>query len=172
MVRVGVVNHYYSAMPWPLVATAAVLALLSFFLGRAALAATRDRRWGGGAMRALVSALFLALAALSATVSVAIRGYAALTHVSLAATVKTEPIGPQHFRATVLLADGRLKMFDVTGDQVYVDAHILKWHPWVNVLGLHTGYELDRIGGRYEALAEERAKPRTLESLAPERVVD
>jgi hypothetical protein len=159
-------------MPLPLLATAVVLAVVSFLLARAALGATRDRRLGGGAIRALVAALFLALAALCATVSVAVRGYAALTHEVLAATVKTEPIGAQRFRATILLADGSLKMFDVTGDQVYVDAHILKWHPWVNLLGLHTGYELDRIGGRYETLAEERAKPRTLESLAPDRVVD
>ena len=131
-------------MPLPLLAAAVVLALLSFVLGRAALAAVRDRRLGGGAIRALSAALFLALAALAATVSVAVRGYAALTQEVLAATVKTEPIGQQRFRATVILANGSLKMFDLTGDQVYVDAHILKWHPWVNLLGLHTGYELDR----------------------------
>lgn len=159
-------------MPLPLVAVALVFALMSLLLLRAAITAVRDRRWSGGAGRVLMAALLLALAALCATVSVAVRGYAALTHEELAATVKTEPIGPQRFRATVLLADGSLKMFDVTGDQVYVDAHILKWHPWVNLLGLHTGYELDRIGGRYEVLAEERAKPRTLESLAPDRMVD
>ena len=61
-------------MPLPLLAAAVVLALLSFVLGRAALAAVRDRRLGGGAIRALSAALFLALAALAATVSVAVRG--------------------------------------------------------------------------------------------------
>ncbi len=159
-------------MPLPLVAVAVVLALMSLLFFRAALAAVRDHRWTGGAGRVLSAALLLALAALCATVSIAIRGYAALTQEVVAATLKTDPIGPQRFRATVTLAGGRLKMFDLTGDQVYVDAHILKWHPWVNFLGVHTGYELDRIGGRYETLAEERSKPRTVESLAPERVVD
>ena len=35
------------------------------------------------------------------------------------------------------------------GDQVLVDARILKWHYIGNVLGLHTQYELDRLTGRF-----------------------
>ncbi len=50
--------------------------------------------------------------------------------------------------------------------------HILKWKPIVNVLGLHTAYELDRIAGRYVALKDERDRPRTVHSLAREKPVD
>ena len=46
------------------------------------------------------------------------------------------------------------------------------WHPLVNVLGLHTVYELDRVAGRYYDLAQEQQLPRTVHSLAPERRVD
>src|SRR5207302_9656098 len=28
----------------------------------------------------------------------------------------------------------------------------IKWHPWANLLGLHTAYQLDRVGGRYDRL--------------------
>jgi len=72
----------------------------------------------------------------------------------------------------VTLADSSVHMFDLAGDAVYVDAHILKWHPWVNVLGLHTAYELDRVAGRYRDLSEERSRPRTVESLSRDRAVD
>jgi hypothetical protein len=51
------------------------------------------------------------------------------------------------------------------GDAVYVDAHILKWHPWVNLIGLHTLYELDRLAGRYDALSDERGLQRTVFTL-------
>jgi hypothetical protein len=128
----------------------------------------RARRWTGGAIRGLVGLLLLALAALAGTLAVGLRGYQALTLEVLAATVTTEPIGPQHFRATVVFPPPgrRLAMFDLSGDAFYVDAHILKWHPFVNLLGLHTAYELDRVAGRYNDVAEERARPHTVFSLA------
>src|SRR5229473_2931714 len=52
------------------------------------------------------------------------------------------------------------------------DAHILKWHPWVNILGLHTAYELDRVTGRYRDVTEERTKPHTAYALARPTPVD
>lgn len=137
-----------------------------------AVAAFRRRSIVGGGGRFLVAGLFLALAALAATVSVAMRGYRALTYQEVAARVHTTPVGPQRFRATVTLADSSVHMFDLAGDAVYVDAHILKWHPWVNILGLHTAYELDRVAGRYRDLNEERSRPRTVESLSRDRSVD
>ena len=42
----------------------------------------------------------------------------------------------------------------------------------VNVLGLHTAYELDRIAGRYADVEQERAARRTVHTLAPDRWVD
>ena len=61
--------------------------------------------------------------------------------------------------------------YDVAGDQLYVDARILKWHYWANVLGLHTLYALDRAGGRYADLEDELHQPRTLYALGPRRPV-
>lgn len=116
--------------------------------------------------------LVFALAALAGAVSVGVQGYRALTAEEVAARVRTEPLGPQRFRATVQLPDGRVGQFEVAGDQLYVDAHILKWKPVVNLLGLRTGYELDRVGGRYVVLTDERQRPHTVFPLGPERSVD
>ncbi|MGH7568865.1 MAG: hypothetical protein ACREL9_07850 [Gemmatimonadales bacterium] len=159
-------------MPLALLGVALGLAALSVGCGASVAAAAREKRWLAAATRGLVGALFLALALLAATVGVAVRGYRAFTHEELAAVVQTEPLGPQRFRATVRLADGSLHMFDLAGDAMYVDARILKWHPWVNLLGLHTAYALDRIAGRYTDLAQERRRPRTVERLGPERAID
>jgi hypothetical protein len=152
-------------MPVSLVVTACVCAALGALLVIAAGGAVRRRRWLGAALRGLAGSLLLALGALAGTIAVAIRGYQALTYEAVAARVRTEPLGPQRFRATVTLADGSLHMYDLAGDALYVDAHILKWHPWVNVVGLHTAYQLDRVAGRYETVAEERSRPRTVYSL-------
>ena len=68
--------------------------------------------------------------------------------------------------------DGREAGFVIAGDELYVDAHILKWKPLANVLGLHTAYELDRIAGRYRSVEQERNALRTVYPLSAPRVVD
>ena len=153
-------------MPTRLVIAGLCLLVLGVAFCRAGLAALRTKRWTGGSVRGLLGLLLLALAGLAAAISVGLRQYHALTLEVLAATVTTEPLGPQRFRAMIVLPDKRLAMYDLAGDALYMDAHILKWHPWVNLLGLHTSYELDRVAGRYNAVADERGKPHTAYELA------
>jgi len=146
-----------------LTAGACALAGLVFFV--LARGAASRRRWQRTAAAGLVGILFLTTSLLLATFSVSIHGYRALTREEIAATVRTLPIGPRHFRASMTYPDGSEETFDLRGDAIYVDAHILKWQPWVNLLGLHTAYELDRVAGRYDELADERGAARTVFAL-------
>lgn len=148
------------------------LLLVSVLLLKGTPPAVRGGRWAGGAVRGLVGLLLVALAALAGALAVGLQGYRALTLETLAATVTTEPVGRQRFRATIVFPDRRIAMYDLAGDAFYVDAHILKWHPLVNLLGLHTAYELDRVAGRYNEVAEERARLHTVFSLARSRPFD
>src|SRR5216684_1666369 len=132
-------------MPEPLVLVMAAFALLSFVL---------------------------LLAALAATVGVAMHGYRALTREVVAATVVTRPTGPERFMATFTFPDGRREQYEITGNALYVDAHIVKWHPRANILGLHTAYQLDRVSGRYDRLEDEQAKPRRIFALSRPTPVD
>ena len=70
------------------------------------------------------------------------------------------------FTARFRFPDDREAHFTLAGDEIYVDAHILKWKPVASLFGLHTAYELDRVAGRYVNLAQEQAGPRTVYSLA------
>jgi len=155
-----------------LVVSALCLLLLGAIVGVTAVRAGRERRWLGGTIRGLVALLLLALAALAATVTVGLQGYRALTFEEVAATVRTDPLAPQRFRATITLPDRRLAMYELAGDAFYVDAHVLKWHPWASLLGLRTVYELDRVAGRYNNVADERTKPHTAYELARSKPVD
>ena len=144
-------------------------ALLGLALLLVAASAWRQRRRLSSLVGFLSAALCLTIGVLCATISVGIRGYRALTQEVVAATIVTEPRGPQRFHATVTLPDSSVHMYDLTGDAIYVDAHILKWRPLANLLGLHTAYELDRIAGRYQKLADEQARERTVYSLATDK---
>jgi len=150
----------------------AAFALVGTVFVVTALVAVRRRRVIGTALAMLLGLLSLALAALAGSVSLATRGYQALTHEVVAAKVVTRVTGPQQFTATFTFPDGRRASFGLTGDGLYVDAHVVKWHPLANLVGLHTAYQLDRVGGRYDRLEDEQTKPRYMFALAPPNPVD
>ncbi|MBI3546650.1 MAG: hypothetical protein HY081_08685 [Gammaproteobacteria bacterium] len=122
--------------------------------------------------RLLWALMFFTLATAGGGVIWGVQGYRALTHEDVAVVVRTEPLGPNRFQAQFRFADGREVVYVLNGDQLYVDARILKWHAFANVLGLNTAYELDRVAGRYQDLTQEQQQPRTVQSLAPARDVD
>jgi hypothetical protein len=160
----------FAASPFFIAAVVlAALGLILVFAGIAALFQLRPIRF---TLRTIAGLLLVALGALSGTISIGVQGYHALTHEALAARLHVRPEGPQRFQATLRYPDGREATFHLAGDEIYVDAHILKWKPVANVLGLHTAYELDRVAGRYRDIAQERSAPRTVYQLSEERPVD
>jgi hypothetical protein len=145
------------------------IGLLFLLLGVVALVRLRPLRALG---QLLVGALALSLGALAGAVAIGIQGYRGLTHEDLAARIRVKPTGPQRFVATFEFPDGRVASYALNGDAVYVDAHVLKWKPWANMLGLHTAYELSRVAGRYNDIEKERSAPRSVHALGQERPID
>lgn len=122
--------------------------------------------------RTIFGLLLLAIGALAATIAIGTHGYTELTREDIAATLLVQPTGPQRFSATVRYPDLREVKFELAGDEVYVDAQILKWKPIANVFGLHTAYELDRIAGRYRSIDHERSAARTVFRLGRDKPLD
>jgi hypothetical protein len=156
----------------PLFIAAVVFGIVGAVLILAALAALVRRRPLRFALRTVIGLLFLSLGSLAATITIGIQGYQALTHEQIAAQVSVRPAGHQRFEAAFRFPDGRKAEFQLAGDEIYIDAHILKWQPLINILGLHTVYELDRVAGRYHAVADERSALRTVHSLSEDKPVD
>lgn len=146
-----------------------LLGALLLLSGIGALIRLRPFRF---ASRTLMGLLLIAVGALAATIAIGTHGYTALTREDVAATLLVQPTGPQKFSATVRYPDLREVKFELAGDEVYVDAQILKWKPIGNIVGLHTAYELDRIAGRYRLIDNERSGPRTVFSLSRDKPID
>ena len=156
----------------PLLVAAVLLAacgVIFTIAGIVALARARPLRF---TIRTLFGMLLLAAGALAGTIAVGVRGYQALTHEHVAAHVSVRPVGPQRFTASFRYAEGGGATYELAGDELYVDAHILKWKPVMNLLGLHTAYELDRVAGRYHGIEQERSAPRTVYALSGDKPVD
>lgn len=161
----------------PLLVAAGLCAASALLCAVAAFAVLRRRplgvgRLGAGSLVALIALVLLAGGALCAVLAAGLSGYRSLTREELAVTVHTLPTGPQSFEARFVFPDGSEADYALAGDQFTVEARILKWHPWANLLGLHTAYELDRVTGRYARLADEQQRPRTVFALGAEHPVD
>lgn len=156
--------------------TVTILALFFGVLGLvfliAAFAALRRRRVIRLSTRLVFSLALFAIAAFFGALTVGTQGYRALTREEVAAIVETQPLGAQRFRVRIRLPDGRVATHTLAGDELYVDAHILKWKPIANILGLHTAYELDRVGGRYERLDDEQNSPRTVFGIGEKKPIN
>jgi hypothetical protein len=130
-----------------------------------ALHALRKGRILGSFTTLLAGLVLILAAAIVVLVSVGTKGYLALTREDLAATVYVTPLGNQQFQARIVRPNARDTLFAVAGDELYIDARIIKWKPIASLVGLHTVYRLDRVSGRYLDIQDESTKVRTLYSL-------
>lgn len=114
---------------------------------------------GGLALLAIAVTLFV--------VSLNLHTYARLTHEQPVAEIVFEARGPQRYRATLAeVPSGEMQLFALAGDEWQLDARVLKWRGWANLLGFDAQYRLERIGGRYQDIEKERHDERTVYPLS------
>ncbi len=159
-----------STLPWILgAAVLFTLGLILILAGLTALFSLHPLRF---LTHTLLGMLLISLGVIEGTITIGVQGYRTLTQEELAARISVRPYAPQRFSAKLRFPDGREASYAISGDEIYLDARILKWHPLGNLLGLATAYELDRIGGRYRDLEQEKGAARTLYTLGREKPVD
>jgi hypothetical protein len=146
----------------------ALLAML--FLALSFSAWRRGRIFRGGA-----HFLFSIIFALAAT-SIGLLGgtfltYERLTHEQPVVEVAMKRLGDRHFQVRLTYPTARAQDFELLGDEWQIDARLLKWKGLAALLGFDTVYRLERIGGRYTDIAQEKTAPRTVHALnAPDTV--
>lgn len=113
--------------------------------------------------------MLIAVGALLSLLGLNIQTYHRLAYERPVAEITLAQLGPQEFNATLKQADGTQHDYRLTGDQWRVEARVLKWKPWANVLGLDSQYRLDRLSGRYESTQDELNAERSAYDIRPER---
>ncbi len=122
---------------------------------------------GGGAV--------LSVAAVAGLLGLNLQTYHRLTYEQPVAEIQLKQQGAQVFEATITQPpsdadpDGQTATYVVHGDEWRVEARVLKWKPWANVLGLNAQYRLDRFSGRYADTADELNKERSAYDIRPDR---
>ena len=146
------------------------LAGILFFI--AAVRRVRRRRLLGGAMRGATGLVLILLSACAALIAANLRTYQRLTSEQPAAELQFTRTAEREFNAILTYPGGERANFALRGDEWQVDARVLKWHAFANMVGFDTAYRLERIGGRYTRVEDERAQPRTVYSLNPTQRID
>ena len=125
-----------------------------------------------GSLEGLTGLLLLSLAALAAAIGLNLRTYDRLTHEIPVATVSFQAQGEQRFSAVLARGTGKPLVFEVHGDEWQLDARILKWRGLATSLGIDTVYRLDRFGGRFRDIAQERERRRSVYGLGENPGID
>lgn len=109
----------------------------------------------------LMGALAAALAGLD------VQTYQRLTYERPVARIEIDQKGPRLYDLTLTPEAGIPRTYEMQGDEWRVEARVLKWKPWANVLGLDSQYRLDRLSGRYADVPSELSAPRSAYDLKP-----
>ena len=139
-----------------LVSVCAVAGLLFLLL---AVRRLRHRRFGACAIHGTSSlVLFLAAVAIG-LLGVNLLTYHRLTHEQPALEAQFKRAGDARYAALLTYPSGETQELALAGDEWQVDARVLKWRPFADLLGFDTAYRLERISGRYTDIARERDQP-------------
>src|ERR1700729_3900955 len=148
-----------------------VFALTGALLLFAAVRRLRRRRVFGGLLTGATALVLILLCVCALVVAANLQTYQRLSVEQPAGELQLTRIGPRQFNAVLTYPSGERANFSLRGDEWQVDARVLKWHAFANLIGFDAAYRLERISGRYSHIEDERAQPRTVYELhAPGRV--
>lgn len=153
---------------WIAPAAVAVIGVLILFAG---LGSLFKGRFFGGLFGTASGAALLGLALGAALLGQNVQTYGRLTYERPVATLSMRQLGPQYFEIVLAQpSDGerpaRTAVYPVNGDEWRIEAQVLKWKPWANVVGLDAQYRLDRLSGRYQNIEQERTGARSVHALS------
>ena len=150
----------------------AVCVLLGLLFFSAAIRRFRDRRVMGGLTNGALALILLLAAACAVLVGSNLRSYQRLTFEQPAGELQLSRVGERQFNANLTYPSGQQANFVLRGDEWQVDARVLKWHAFANLLGFDAAYRLERVSGRYSRVEDERNLPRTVYELHPPGSID
>jgi hypothetical protein len=149
-----------------------VLALVGILCLFAAIRRMRRRRVLGGVLAGATGLVLILLGAGAALIAANLLTYQRLNFEQPAAELLLTRTGEREFNAVLTYPGGEHASFALRGDEWQIDARVLKWHAFANLVGFDALYRLERIGGRYTRIEDERTQARSVYSLNPPQRID
>ncbi len=96
------------------------------------------------------------VAALTGSLGLNVYGYQRLTWEAPVAEIHVVQPLADGWLVSLTEPEQASQEFLIKGDQWRLEASVIKWDSWANVLGLDSQYRLERLSGRYSNAAESR----------------
>ncbi|MCQ4297348.1 hypothetical protein NAU58_17365 [Pseudomonas stutzeri] len=133
---------------------AIVIALLAVIVLLVALRLLLGGTWLMGWLRGTCGFVVLALAGLIAMLGYDVSTYTALPSEEPLVTLSFHAQAPQRYE--VRLEQGnKTRTATLEGDLWQLDLHVLRWKSLAELIGLESGYRLERLSGRYLAVEQQ-----------------
>lgn len=157
-------SHELAAVVLGISGVAVVIAGLLFFLRPRWLMA-----WLRGT--AFLCVIFAGLYVLVVAINIA--DYQSLAGMQRVASIAVTSQGEQNWDVTLRqTGDESATIHRLKGDQWQLDARIIRFTGPLRWLGVTPGYRLERLGGRYTSLEQERTEPRSVVGLGESVWID
>jgi len=150
-----------------LIASLVLALLMALALWRSFLLLRRKRLLAGGLWGFQAVLLLLAFFLLLLVFS-NLQTYRRLTYEQPVADIYLRKLAPRRYQLSLALPGEEEDAYYVLeGDQWQLDARVLKWKPWANLLGLDAFYRLDRLSSRHADIERARRIPPSVHDLSP-----
>ena len=150
----------------------AVLALIGLLFLVRGVRQFRRRRPVAGAFSGASGLVLLLVAACAGLIGFGLQGYQRLSYERPVAELQLTQTGERQFNGVLKYPSGMSQEFALQGDEWQIDARVLSWNAFVNVIGFDAAYRLERLGGRYGKIEDERSAARTVYALNPPAPID
>lgn len=132
----------------------------------------KKHKWMSAGLYALPTSItFLSLFLILLTISNLLT-YQRLTFEREIARLSVAQLSDQNYEVTLDYRDPDLNRkadaFLIRGDEWRLEARILKWRGWANLIGLDSYYQLDRLSGRYRNIEQAGSQLPTVHALSKE----
>src|SRR6202521_1514607 len=133
----------------------AVFVLAGILFLFAAVRRLRRRSLLGGAAHGATALVLILLSVCAALIAANLRTYQRLTFEQPAGELQLTRTGEREFNAVLTYPSRDRANFALRGDEWQVDARVLKWHAFANMVGFDTAFRLERISGRFAHIEDE-----------------
>jgi hypothetical protein len=127
----------------------AVCALFGVLFFVAAIRRLRRRRVLGGMAHGAAALIFFLAAVCAVLIGTNLRSYQRLAYEQPAGELQLTKGGDRQFDAVLTYPDGQHSSFPLRGDEWQVDARVLKWHAFANLVGFDAAYRLPWLDALY-----------------------
>jgi hypothetical protein len=147
-------------------------ALIGLLFLIASVRRLRRRRLLSGMAHGATGIIIALVCACAALIGLNLLTYQRLSAEQPAGELQLTRTGEKQFSGALSYPSGEKTTFALNGDEWQVDARLLKWTAFANLLGFDAAYRLERISGRYSHIEDERSQPRTVYELAAPGRID